>query len=225
MTSGWKLLDHQHGKRNSCELQQSDKKVAGVVKQTISLVLSCCVSPKAVTYDSLSDRASQEEQRERSEWAGVDEKSDWSPPPQQDRTIMLPVLFSLHFHVDVWSNFKNDYSFKTTATFRKTAISKAVLRDQYKKKKEQTNCTHICYFCMFLTACLRWVGGWMAEAGWQAVCFWPACCTTVNCDRHRRWWRRWCNPFRCGPTGIHRLGVSLTRPANRTFVILCRSVW
>lgn len=54
---GGNLLDHHHGK-------QLNKKVDGVMKQTVSLISSCCASPEALTYDSLTDWASQEEQRE-----------------------------------------------------------------------------------------------------------------------------------------------------------------
>lgn len=56
VTSGWKLLYHHCVCMQShCELQQLNKKVADVTKQTISLIPSCCVSPKAVTYDSFTD--------------------------------------------------------------------------------------------------------------------------------------------------------------------------
>lgn len=61
--SGWELLDHHDGKQSDCELQQLNKKVAGVGKQTVLLIPSCCVSPKAVTYDSFTDWTSQQEQR------------------------------------------------------------------------------------------------------------------------------------------------------------------
>lgn len=57
------------------------KKVAGCTKQKISLISSCCASP--VNYDSFTDWASQEEQREisgrdQSEWELMKSQIDLS---------------------------------------------------------------------------------------------------------------------------------------------------
>lgn len=84
-----------------------NKKVAGVMKQTISLISSCCISPKAVTYDSFTDWASQEEQREISvtdqSEQELNEKSDWSLS-QQDHTFVLLVLSSVHSLMHIWTD-------------------------------------------------------------------------------------------------------------------------
>lgn len=89
------------------ELQQLNKKVDGVTKQTVPLIPSCCVSPKALTRDSFTDWAGQGEQSEISVKAQneqqFNEKSAWSLS-QQNHTVPLPVLFPVHFLMHIWTD-------------------------------------------------------------------------------------------------------------------------
>lgn len=167
-----------------------------------------CLSPKAVTYDSFKDRASQEEQREIS---GRDQSEQELMKSQTDCshhriTSYCSYVFVLCALPDVHLN-RLQFIEPLNGLIR--AYMSSVLGDCCFccrrcffainiRKKEQTNCSHIYYLSACLSECVCG-GGWLRRAAsGQHV-------ATLNRNTHTRWWRRQWTPFRYGLAGTHTL--------------------
>ncbi len=186
MPSGSVLLDHHRGKL-------LNKKVAGVTKQMISLISSCCASPKAVTYDSFTDWVSQEEQKEISgrdqRRARVNEKSYWSLS-QQDHTVLLTVLSSVRSNAHL-NRLKLPVA-STSGWFRsiyvlfmenkRSCCWKCFFMINIWKKSKQTAVTSVISVCAFLCVCggcKRRAWGRQSASGQHVAPLWTATSAVV----------------------------------------------
>lgn len=174
--SGRKLLDHHHGEQSNCELQQLNKKVDGVTKQTIPLIpLLLCLSQGCDLW--LIHRLSQSggtkgDFRQRSDRAEVNENSDWSLS-QRDRTILLPVSFSVLSLMCVWLKLTTastplDTSWSRCAVLGNccSCCRKRLFTIDIREKSKQTAVTSVISVCASQCVCdSGWMDGWGRLAG------------------------------------------------------------
>lgn len=109
------------------------------------------------------------------ERAGVNEKSGRALS-QQDQTITLPVLFSVHLHVDIWTDLKMTRASKLQPFLENCysccqKCSYVIDIRTKRKKSKQTAVTSVISVCA--SQCLwwvdRWMDGWLRRAGRQSA--------------------------------------------------------